>query len=146
MANRLFTTHSVFRFMPYLHALSRGGVTSEFSHTILVVEDEGGLRTCVAEYLEECGFRVFEAGNVAEAKTVLNDDTTVDLVFSDVNMPGEETGFDLEKWLRLYRPQTKVILTSGDPHAVEKTECLHEPLMPKPYRYASMLRRIQSLL
>jgi hypothetical protein len=33
--------------------------------------------------------------------------------------PGKEN-FDLEKWLRIYRPQTKVILTSGDPHAVEK--------------------------
>jgi hypothetical protein len=70
----------------------------------------------------------------------------VDLVFSDVNMPGEEPGFDLEKWLRLYRPQSKVILTSGYPHTTERTEYLREPLMPKPYLYASMLQRIQSLL
>jgi CheY-like chemotaxis protein len=132
--------------MPNLLALSRGGVTPEFSHTILVVEDEGGLRICVAEYLEECGYRVFEASNVAEARTVLNGDTIVDLVFSDVNMPGEETGFDLEKWLRLYRPKTKVILTSGSSHAAEKAESLPESLMPKPYVYASMLQRIQSLL
>jgi CheY-like chemotaxis protein len=131
--------------MPHVHALSHG-VTPEFSHTILVVEDEGLIRTSVTEYLEESGYRVFEAGNVAEAKTVLNGDTTVDLVFSDVNMPGEETGFDLEKWLRAYRPQTKVILTSAYPQATEKTGNLREPLMPKPYRYASMLRRIQGLL
>jgi DNA-binding NtrC family response regulator len=131
--------------MPQVHALSHG-VTSQFSHTILLVEDEEGLRICVAEYLEECGYRVFEAGNVAEAKAVLDGDTTVDLVFSDVNLPGEETGFDLEKWLRLYRPRTKVILTSGSPHATEKTKYLHEPLMPKPYLYASMLRRIQTVL
>ena len=131
--------------MPHVHA-SPNSVTSKFRHTILLVEDEGSLRICVAEYLEECGYRVFEAGNVAEAKAVLNGDTNVDLVFSDVNMPGEETGFDLEKWLRLYRPQTKVILTSGSPHATEKIKYLHEPLMPKPYLYASMLRRIQSLL
>jgi PleD family two-component response regulator len=95
--------------MPHLHALAHG-VTSVFSHTILLVEDEEGLRICVAEYLEECGYHVFMADNVAEAKTVLNSDTSVDLVFSDVNMSGKETGFDLEKWLRLYRPQPKVIL------------------------------------
>jgi CheY-like chemotaxis protein len=131
--------------MSHVHAWSHG-VTSESSHTILVVEDEGLIRISVAEYLQECGYRVFEAGNVAEAKTLLNGETHVDLVFSDVNMPGEETGFDLAKWLRLYRPQTKVILTSGSPHSPEKTKYLHEPLMPKPYLYASILRRIQSIL
>jgi CheY-like chemotaxis protein len=125
--------------MPQVHA-------SQHSQTILVVEDEGAIRICVAEYLQECGYRVFEAGNVAEAKVVLNSEAPVDLVFSDVNMPGGESGFDLEKWLRRYRPQTKVILTSGAPHTVEKTKYLDEPLMPKPYGYALMLRRIQSLL
>jgi CheY-like chemotaxis protein len=131
--------------MPHVQGLLHG-VTPEFSHTILVVEDEGAIRICVAEYLEDCGYRVFEAGNVTEAKIVLKGDKPVDLVFSDVNMPGEETGFDLEKWLRRYHPQTKVLLTSGAPHAIEKTQSLHEPLMPKPYVLASMLRRIQNLL
>ena len=46
--------------MPHVHALSHG-VTPEFSHTILVVEDEGLIRTSVTEYLEECGYRVLSS-------------------------------------------------------------------------------------
>jgi CheY-like chemotaxis protein len=63
--------------------------------TILVVEDEVLIRLPLAEYLRDCGYSVFEASNVAEAKAVLDADTPVDLVFSDVNMPGNENGFAL---------------------------------------------------
>jgi DNA-binding NtrC family response regulator len=80
------------------------------------------IRLPLAEYLRDCGYRVFEANNVAEAKAVLDADTPVDLVFSDVNMPGNENGFALALRIRQRHPDTKVILTSGIANAAEKAE------------------------
>jgi CheY-like chemotaxis protein len=113
--------------------------------TILVAEDEELIRLLATEYFRDCGYRVFEAGNVAEAKAVLSTNMSVDLVFSDVNMPGDEDGFALAKWIRQHHPDTKVLLTSGFPQTSEKTRDLDEPLMPKPYAYTSVLQRIQNL-
>lgn len=81
--------------------------------TILVVEDEILVRMPLAEYLRDCGYRVFEAASVAEAKAVLDADTPVDLVFSDVNLVGAENGFALASWVHQHHPATKVLLTSG---------------------------------
>ena len=91
---------------------------------------------------------MFEASNVAEAKAVLDADTPVDLVFSDVNMPGNENGFALAVWVHQRHPDTKVILTSGIANASEKAEGLCEdgPLLAKPYSHDVVLKRIQSLL
>ena len=128
------------------NALSLPCPTEDLNHTILVVEDEEAIRLLLTEYLRDCGYRVVEAGNVVEARAVLNAGTAVDLVFSDVNMPGAENGFALAKWLHQHHPDTKVLLTSGGLHPLEKIRDLREPLMTKPYTYSSVLRRIQSLL
>ena len=90
------------------NAASEIGSSDEFIQTILVVEDEVLIRLPLAEYLRDCGYRVFEASNVAEA--VLDADTPVDLVFSDVNMPGNENGFALAVWICQRHPDTNVIL------------------------------------
>jgi DNA-binding response OmpR family regulator len=130
------------------NAVSVTGSTEEPIHTILVVEDDVLIRLALAEYLCDCGYRVCEASDVAEAKAVLNADTPVDLVFSDVNMPGDENGFALARWIRQHHLDTKVLLTSGVANAAEKTGdlCDEGPLMAKPYTPASVLQRIQSLL
>jgi DNA-binding response OmpR family regulator len=130
------------------NAVPETGSEDESIQTILVVEDEVLIRLPLAEYLRDCGYRVFEASNVAEAKAVLDADSPVDLVFSDVNMPGNENGFALAVWIRQRHPETKVILTSGIAHASEKAEGLCEdgPLLAKPYSHDVVLKRIQSLL
>jgi DNA-binding NtrC family response regulator len=115
-----------------------------FIRTILVVEDEEPIRMFLSEFLQDDGYRVIEAANVAEAKDLLIQ-TAVDVVFSDVNMPGSETGFALEKWVRRHYPDTKVLLASGFPHAPECTRDLLEPLMAKPYRMTAVVQRIEGL-
>lgn len=112
--------------------------------TILVVEDEEPIRTCTSEFLRECGYVVIEAGDVAEAKDRLLN-WHVDLVFSDINMPNRESGFALEKWIRENYPVVKVLLTSGYPHAHGDTRDLREPILPKPYSYRVLLRRIDAV-
>ena len=81
--------------------------------TILVVEDEVLVRLVIAEYLRECGYRVHEAAHAQEAIAVLESpDVTIDIVFSDVVMPGNLDGFGLARWVRAHRPHVEVILTS----------------------------------
>jgi hypothetical protein len=65
--------------------------------SILVVDDEEPIRMVLTGFFEDSGYHVVEACDVAEAKGILAD-RPVDLVFSDINMPGRETGFVLEKW------------------------------------------------
>ena len=124
---------------------SLSGFMGQYTRTILVVEDEVLIRLFLTDLLLDCGYNVLEAGNVAEAKDLLVD-RQVDLVFSDVNMPGTETGFDLAKWVYRHHPGTKVLLTSGFPHNAAATGDLREPLIPKPYRSSAVLQRIETLL
>jgi CheY-like chemotaxis protein len=116
--------------------------------TILVVEDEVITRLVISDYLRECGYKVFEAGSVDEAKSVLLAGTPVELVFSDVQMPGKEDGFALARWIRQHRPGIRVLLTSGISGAAERARDLCEdgPLLAKPYEPATAVQRIQSLL
>jgi CheY-like chemotaxis protein len=114
---------------------------------VLVVEDEILLRTAVAFYLRDCGFDVVEAGNADEAIRVMNAGIRVDIVFSDINMPGSLDGFGLAQWLRRKRPGLKIILTSGAAStakdARERGE--HGPILDKPYDHAALARRLRAL-
>jgi DNA-binding NtrC family response regulator len=129
--------------LAYIDA-STSAFTGNLARTILVVEDEEGIRLCVAEFLQDCGHHVLEAEDTAQAKDVLLTQS-VDLVFSDINMPRGETGFVLEKWVRRHYPNTKVLLTSGFPQLTADTRDLGEPLIPKPYSFSTVLERIQNL-
>lgn len=122
--------------------------TPDSQPTVLVVEDEVLIRMAVSDYLRECGFHVVEAGNAEEAIEVLKADTAVDIVFSDVNMPGGLDGFGLAQWIRRERPQLKVILTSGVTRKVKEagTLCEHGPFLAKPYHHGELEQQIRQLL
>jgi len=113
--------------------------------TVLVVEDDILVRTVVSDYLRDCRFTVVEAGSADEAIRLLGAGLAVDLVFSDVNMPGELDGFGLSSWVRAHYPAIKIILTSGAarPLAVAKE---HGPIVAKPYSYEDLVRRITEIL
>ncbi len=130
-------------FTDTLEAMSN--FSGNFTRTILVVEDEEPIRAVICEFLADCGHIVIEAATVKQAKEILLD-RKVDLVFSDVNMPGGETGFGLEQWVRLHYSDTQVLLTSGYPHSKTDTDGLLEPLVPKPYSLRVVLQRIERML
>src|SRR4029079_6843338 len=82
-------------------------------HTLLVVEDDVLIRLVIADYLRECGYKVYEAVNAPEAIAMLQSpEVAVDIVFSDVQMPGDMDGFALSRWIRANKPGVQVILTS----------------------------------
>lgn len=116
--------------------------------TILVVEDEVLARTAIAEYLRDCGFRVIEAASADEALIVLNDaKTTIDIVFSDVQMPGSMDGFGLAKWVRQHRPGLEIILAGTVEKAADAAGelCENGPDLKKPYEPQQVLERIKRM-
>jgi CheY-like chemotaxis protein len=117
--------------------------------TVLIVEDEVLSRLATAEYLRECGFHVIEAASGVEAQQLVLAGLRVDLVFSDITMPGGVDGIDLALWLMVQCESTKVILTSGLPDALAKAQSACNQVLafvPKPYVHADVAKRIRELL
>jgi CheY-like chemotaxis protein len=116
--------------------------------TIAVVEDEVFVRIMIAEYLRDRGLRVIEAGSAEEAIRMLRANEHVDLVFSDVQMPGSLDGFGLAQWIRREQPDVKIILVSGMARSVtaagERGE--EDTPMGKPYEPEEVEQRIWKLL
>ncbi|MDR3535853.1 MAG: response regulator [Acetobacteraceae bacterium] len=118
------------------------------SATVLVVEDELFVREPIAEYLRECGYHVLEAGDAREAILLVDSADAIDVVFSDVRMPGDMDGFALAHWLRTYHPEVSVLLTSGYYSVRNQGGAAIDDvkLIEKPYSQAQVLRRIRAML
>jgi two-component system, response regulator PdtaR len=116
----------------------------EDREVVLIVEDDFLLRWPAAEYLRDSGYRVIEAGTVGEAIAVFSSRTHVDLVFSDINLSGEITGYAFARWLGDHHPDMPVLLTSGN--AVSPRGQIGLPFIPKPYVLAEVDDRIKALL
>jgi two-component system CheB/CheR fusion protein len=105
--------------------------------TVLVVEDNAALRRVVTRQLRELGYRVLAAEN-APAGLRLLEQQSIDLLLTDVVMPGGMNGRELARRARQCWPQIKVIFTSGfsearlDGDAGPLSSCM--PLLSKPYR------------
>jgi CheY-like chemotaxis protein len=121
---------------------------SAIGETVLVVEDEVLLRLVIAAYLRDCGYKVIEAADADEAVLVLTQpDLVVDVLFSDIEMPGSMDGFGLAQWTRANRPGLEVVLTGSVPRAVNAAANLcEEGPVPKPYEPQSVHDRIRRLL
>jgi CheY-like chemotaxis protein len=113
--------------------------------TILVVEDEVLVRLDIAYYLRSRGYRVLEAGSAHEAIQLLIADPSVDLVFSDISMPGNLNGIDLARWVRNKRSRVPVLLTSGTANNVQLASREHA-VVEKPYHPSDVEMSIRRLL
>ncbi len=83
------------------------------SETILVVDDEEHLVDIAVSHLEDLGYRTVTANDGRQALEVLQGDADIDLLFSDVIMPGGMDGYELAMQAIEKRPNFKVLLTSG---------------------------------
>jgi DNA-binding NtrC family response regulator len=116
--------------------------------TILIVEDDVIIRVNTGQFLRESNYRVLEAANAAEAKSILESREPVELVFTDVQMPGEMNGFELAHWIRRQYPDVSVLLTSGMGNLPQSSGYGREngPVLPKPYTFDAVLTHIKRLL
>lgn len=113
--------------------------------TILVVEDEALVSMNVCEFLIEQEFTVFAAQHVEEAIDMLQQlDGRIDLLFTDVNMPGERDGLDLVREVSTRWPGTRILITSGRLTGQELPIDLRQfgPILPKPYHLDTLASKI----
>jgi CheY-like chemotaxis protein len=114
-----------------------------------VVEDDDGVRAAVTDLLVELGYTVLKAANAEEALTILKAGAHVDLLFTDVVMPGNIPTRELARRARDGRPNLRVLFTSGyTQNAIVHNGKLDEDvfLLSKPYRKDDLARKIRSLL
>jgi PAS domain S-box-containing protein len=117
---------------------------------ILVVEDQEAVRAVACGFLEDFGYEVIEAGDGFQALSVLQEVPDIDLMFSDVVMPGGMNGFDLAQAAQSLKPDLKIVHTSGYP----KGAMVHqdEPrfkngfIIMKPYRRDDLEKIIKDAL
>jgi DNA-binding NtrC family response regulator len=123
-------------------------VTQAVQETILVVEDDILVRMPISRYLRDCGYKVIEVANADEAVTVLSHkETVIEIVFTDIEMPGALDGFGLAQWVRENRPGLDVILAGTLPRTVETAKKLcEEGPIPKPYDAQVVHNHIRRLL
>jgi CheY-like chemotaxis protein len=116
---------------------------------VLVVEDDDRVRRLTARRLTDLGYRVLEASHGAEALTVLGGTPDVEIVFSDLVMPGGMSGLDLARLVRERHPEVRMILTSGySAGLMNQTDLaqLDLQVLRKPYRQAELARVFRAAL
>jgi signal transduction histidine kinase len=117
--------------------------------TILVVEDNEGVREYAKEVLKELGYRVVEAGNTDQALGVLDKIRRVDLLFTDVVLPGPGNGRVLATKAREKYPDLPVLYTTG----YTRNAIVHQgrldadvELLNKPYTQQDLARKVRDVL
>jgi signal transduction histidine kinase/response regulator RpfG family c-di-GMP phosphodiesterase len=119
------------------------------SETVLLVEDDAAVLAVGIEMLTDLGYRVITASDAGGALEILRRGRPVDLIFTDVVMPGGKTGVQLADEARALRPQIKVLLTSGyTGEALARHQPNHSdwPIIAKPFRQPDLAASIRKIL
>jgi len=122
---------------------------SRGSEIILMVEDNKDLRTVTVKQLADLGYRTLEAASAKEALQMLAAHPEIDLLFTDIIMPGGMTGTELAREARRLYPKLRILLTSGYTaramangfHDIEGLELLN-----KPFRKRDLAQKLRSVL
>jgi len=122
--------------------------TSDAEHpsTLLVVDDDILVRMAISENLRDAGFKVIEAANGHEALGVMLSDIEVDLLLTDLRMPGAMDGFGLGMAARGQRPDLRVLVMSS--FLPETTGARLSPFefIEKPFKPDTLIQRVRTLL
>ncbi len=116
------------------------------SESILLVEDDPTVLSLTHDVLVGLGYRVQTAGNAAEALELLKADPDLDLLFTDVVMPGGVSGLSLARAARDLRPSLRVLLTSGFVGEDRVVDTCEFPLLDKPYEVTALAGMLRKLL
>ncbi len=114
---------------------------------VLLVEDDEEVAALVSEMLNELGFQVTRAATAAAALGALANGRTVDVVFSDIMMPGGMNGVELAKEIRARRVDLPILLTSGYSAAArQEADAQGIKILPKPYQLSDLDAALQETL
>ncbi|WP_339492044.1 hybrid sensor histidine kinase/response regulator [Pseudomonas rhizophila] len=117
--------------------------------TILVVEDNEEVRSASVELLEQSGYRTLTAANADAAMALLLEGASVDLIFTDVVMPGLIKSSDLAAWARVQTPPMPILFTSGHTRDIISRNHQLSPdthLLSKPYGPDALITMVRTVL
>jgi two-component system, response regulator PdtaR len=116
------------------------------SRTVLVVEDESVIRMYAVALLEDAGFDVLAAKDSEAALAVLADHPDVDVLLTDVRMPGRMDGLALIGKVKRDRPEIRAIVVSGNVSAAEALRAGAVKFVPKPYLAHSIVGAVRATM
>nr|WP_315214170.1 response regulator [uncultured Duganella sp.] len=117
--------------------------------TILVVEDEEAVRAATVDMLSTLGYKVLSSANAEQATHLINGGVHIDLLFTDVMMPGRVSSLELSELVREKLPLARILFTSGYAEGVLSHDGKLPPgvnLLQKPYTVETLSSRIRHLL
>ena len=113
--------------------------------TVLVVEDDPFLRMDAVDTIEEAGYLVYEAANADEAIAALEAHPDINVLFTDIDMPGSMDGIRLAHHVRRRWPPVRILVTSGH-HRVAPGDLPEEGIfLEKPCQPSRMMQMLRSL-
>ncbi len=134
---------------PLSAAIEKAALPSGGHETILIVDDDEMVRNAAQAMLSHrLGYEVLAVSNGETALSVLKHNKTIQLMFTDVMMPGLN-GHELAQQARELRPELKILLTSGfNSHSLARSEQdeTEFPLLPKPYSQHDLARALRDIL
>jgi two-component system NtrC family sensor kinase len=113
---------------------------------VLVVEDNADVATVCTEHLEELGFRVKHSPSARAALDFLKDNDSIDLVLSDILMPGGMNGLELAHLLREQRPNLPVVLITGYSGNAEDAARHGFKVLRKPFDVGALAKAVQEVV
>ena len=114
--------------------------------TVLIVEDESLISHLVADWLNDRGFAVHEAASGDEALAYIDHGGPVDVMFTDINLPGSIDGAELATQVRARRPELPIVYASGRCNAGDIAPLVSRSVfVPKPYDPADVCSLLQRL-
>ena len=126
-----------------------GAARAEVGETVLVVDDEPSVRMLVTEVLEELGYAAIEAADSASGLKVLQSDVRIDLLITDVGLPGGMNGRQMTDAARQKRPKLKVLFITGYAENAAISNGHLEPgmhLLTKPFAMEKLASRIKAII
>jgi len=112
---------------------------------ILIVDDEKDLLDLACQYLQELGYKIYAADTPLKAIELLEQHDDIDMLFSDIVMPGGISGYDLAQKAHELNPDIKILLTSGYASMHQKQFDSKSSVLNKPYRKDTLAHRIRHI-
>src|SRR5690348_15980752 len=114
---------------------------------VLVVEDDDDVREFAVRVLRDQGFRVIEAVNAGVALVLLEQELPIEVLFTDIVMPGEPDGIGLADRAKALRPDLRVLYATGFAGAGRLAERpIHGKVLNKPYRPQQLASEVEQLM
>ncbi|QXQ06427.1 PAS domain S-box protein [Sphingosinicellaceae bacterium] len=122
---------------------------AEAGETVLIVDDEATIRMLVADILEECGYASIEAETGAEGLKLLQSDARIDLLVTDIGLPGGMNGRQMAEAARVTRPDLKVLFITGYAENAVIAGGIVLPgthVLTKPFTVDDLVHRVRAII